>query len=38
MPPTFDDPELNLLYGSIQEEKWLEEAWLGKLKEVIDKY
>ena len=38
MPPTFDDPELNLLYGNVEEEKWLEEIWLGKLKEVIDKY
>jgi alpha-L-fucosidase len=38
MPPTFDDPELNMLYGNVEEEKWLEEVWLGKLKEVIDKY
>ncbi len=38
MPPTFNDPELNLLYGNVEEEKWLKEIWLGKLKEVIDKY
>jgi alpha-L-fucosidase len=38
MPPTIDDPELNLLYGNMEEERWLEEVWLGKLKEVIDKY
>ena len=38
MPPSFNDPELNLLYGNIEEGKWLEEVWLGKLKEVIDKY
>ncbi len=38
MPPTIDDPELNYLYGNIPEEKWLEEVWFGKLKEVIDKY
>jgi alpha-L-fucosidase len=38
MPPTCDDPELNYLYGNIPEDKWLEEVWFGKLKEVIDKY
>jgi alpha-L-fucosidase len=38
MPPTIDDPELNMLYGNVEEEQWLEEVWLGKLKEVIDKY
>jgi alpha-L-fucosidase len=38
MPPTWDDPELNYLYGNIPEEKWLQEVWFGKLKEVIDKY
>ncbi len=38
MPPTLDDPELNYLYGNIPEEKWLEEVWFGKLKEVIDNY
>ncbi|MCD6355086.1 MAG: alpha-L-fucosidase [Prolixibacteraceae bacterium] len=38
MPPTWDDPELNYLYGNIPEKKWLEEVWFGKLKEVIDSY
>ena len=38
MPPTWDDPELNYLYGNIPAEKWYEEVWYGKLKEVIDKY
>jgi alpha-L-fucosidase len=38
MPPSWDDPELNYLYGNIPEDKWLEEIWFGKLKEVIDKY
>ena len=38
MPPSMDDPELNYLYGNIPEDKWLEEVWFGKLKEVIDKY
>ena len=38
MPPTSDDPELRYLYGNIPEAQWLEEVWLGKLKEVIDKY
>ncbi len=38
MPPAEDDPELNYLYGNIPEDKWLEEVWFGKLKEVIDKY
>jgi alpha-L-fucosidase len=38
MPPSKDDPELDYLYGNIPEEKWLEEVWFGKLKEVIDKY
>lgn len=38
MPPTVDDKELNYLYGNIPEEKWLEEVWFGKLKEVIDNY
>lgn len=37
-PPAMDDPELNYLYGNIPEDKWLEEVWFGKLKEVIDKY
>lgn len=38
MPPTIDDEKLNYMYGNIPEEKWLEEVWFGKLKEVIDKY
>jgi alpha-L-fucosidase len=38
MPPAMDDPELNYLYGNIPEDKWLEEVWFGKLKEVIDNY
>ena len=38
MPPAEDHPERNYLYGNIPEEKWLEEVWFGKLKEVIDKY
>ena len=38
MPPTSDDPELRYLYGNIPEEQWLEEIWLGKLTEVVDKY
>ncbi|WP_370977888.1 alpha-L-fucosidase [Agaribacterium sp. ZY112] len=33
-----DDPELALLYGNIEEEKWLEEFWLALLEESIDKY
>lgn len=36
--PAKNDPELNYLYGNIPEEKWLEEVWFGKLKEVIDNY
>jgi len=38
MPPSNNDSELNYLYGNIPEEKWLEEVWFGKLKEVVDKY
>jgi alpha-L-fucosidase len=38
MPPSSDDPELRLLYGNLPEEQWLQEVWLGKLKEVINKY
>jgi len=38
MPPTVDDEKLNYMYGNIPEEKWLEEVWFGKLKEVVDKY
>ena len=38
MPPSSDDPELAMLYGKVPEARWLREVWLGKLKEVIDKY
>lgn len=38
MPPTSDDPELSILYGNMPEDKFLEEIWFGKLKEVIDNY
>lgn len=33
-----EDPKLRKLYGNIPEEEWLNEFWLGTLKEVIDKY
>ena len=38
MPPSSDDPELLYMYGNMPPEKWYSEVWLGKLKEVIDKY
>ena len=38
MPPSMDDAEKNYLYGNIPEEEWLENVWLGKLTEVVDKY
>lgn len=38
MPTASDDPDLQLLYGNIPEDQWLEEIWFGKLKEVIDQY
>lgn len=38
MPPTSNDPRLRLLYGNLPEKEWLERMWLGKLKEVIDRY
>ncbi|NNK76865.1 MAG: alpha-L-fucosidase [Maribacter sp.] len=38
MPPTSSDPDLQLMYGNMEPEKWYKEVWLGKLKEVIDKY
>jgi len=38
MPPASDDPELKYLYGNIEEQQWLEEVWLGKINEVVDKY
>ncbi len=33
-----NDPELALLYGNMPEQQWLAQVWLGKLKEVINKY
>lgn len=38
IPPSSNDPELAMLYGNIPPEKWHEDVWLGKLKEVIDNY
>ncbi len=38
MPPSSNDPELQLLYGNMDPEKWHKEVWLEKLKEVIDQY
>jgi alpha-L-fucosidase len=38
MPPSSNDEKLRYLYGNLPEEKWLEEVWLAKLKEVIDQY
>ena len=38
MPPSSKDPELALLYGNIEKEKWHKEVWFAKLKEVVDKY
>jgi alpha-L-fucosidase len=38
MPPASDDPELRMLYGKVPEEEWITKVWLGKLKEVIDRY
>lgn len=38
MPTSSDDPKLQMLYGNMPEDRWLEEIWLGKLKEVIDQY
>ena len=38
MPPATDDEELKYLYGNIDEETWVEQVWLAKVKEVIDKY
>ncbi|MBK1875943.1 alpha-L-fucosidase [Pelagicoccus mobilis] len=38
MPPASEDDELKYLYGNMPEDQWLEEVWLGKLKEVIDNY
>ena len=38
MPPAMNLPNQRLLYGNVPEEEWLDRVWLGKLKEVIDKY
>lgn len=38
MPPYMNIASQRLLYGNVPEEEWLEKVWLGKLKEVIDKY
>lgn len=38
MPPSSDDPKLQLMYGNMDPEKWYQEIWLGKMKEVIDNY
>ena len=38
MPPSSEDEKLKYLYGNVAQDKWLEEIWLGKLKEVIDNY
>jgi len=38
MPPTSNNPDLQLMYGNMEPEKWYTEVWFGKLKEVIDKY
>ncbi|MCG8449507.1 MAG: alpha-L-fucosidase [Pirellulales bacterium] len=37
-PTSSSDPDLQLLYGGLAREEFLERMWLGKLKEVIDKY
>jgi alpha-L-fucosidase len=38
MPTTSNDPELQMMYGNMEPEKWYKDMWLGKLKEVISKY
>ena len=38
MPPSSNDPDLQLMYGNMEPLKWYKEVWFGKLKEVIDKY
>ncbi|MFS4466681.1 alpha-L-fucosidase [Maribacter sp. 2210JD10-5] len=38
MPPSSNDPDLQLMYGNIEPEKWYQDVWFGKMKEVIDKY
>lgn len=37
-PPTSTDPELRYLYGHLPPDEWHEKVWLGKVKEVVDKY
>jgi alpha-L-fucosidase len=37
-PTASDDPELQLMYGNMDEVIWMRDVWLGKLKEVIDRY
>ncbi len=38
MPPATTSGDFDYLYGNIEPEKWHEEVWFGKLKEVIDQY
>ncbi|MDX1733874.1 MAG: alpha-L-fucosidase [Halioglobus sp.] len=38
LAPASDDPLLQQLYGNMPEARWLEQMWLGKLKEVVDNY
>ncbi|MFD2587369.1 alpha-L-fucosidase [Croceitalea marina] len=38
MPPSSSDPDLQLMYGNMDPDKWYNDIWLGKLKEVIDNY
>lgn len=38
MPPSSDDPKLQLMYGNMDPETWYKDIWLGKMKEVIDNY
>ena len=38
LPTSSEDAELRLLYGNVPEKEWIEKIWLGKLKEVADKY
>ncbi|MFM1878078.1 MAG: hypothetical protein RLZZ241_944 [Bacteroidota bacterium] len=38
IPPSSEDPDLKLLYGNVPAEQWYSEIWLGKLKEVSQKY
>jgi len=37
-PPASDDPQLRLLYGNLPEKEGLDRMWLGKLREVMDRY